>query len=105
MHIVRHQLCGTSFQPALLSSWLHEIQFDHQMYVALFVIFPNIVQNIFFIDQPPIEEIIEEEKSARKSTPETEKEKSRDRDVSLSMAPLPIPLGPLGGFAGKNIVI
>ncbi|XP_053969856.1 protein unc-79 homolog isoform X6 [Anastrepha ludens] len=48
----------------------------------------------------PIEDIIEEEKSSRKSPPESDKEKSRDRDVSLSMAPLPIPLGPLGGFAG-----
>lgn len=47
----------------------------------------------------PIEDIIEEEKSSRKSPPESEKEKTRD--VSLSMAPLPIPLGPLGGFAGK----
>ncbi|XP_054738511.1 protein unc-79 homolog [Anastrepha obliqua] len=47
----------------------------------------------------PIEDIIEEEKSSRKSPPESDKEKSRDRDVSLSMAPLPIPLGPLGGFA------
>ncbi|XP_032588386.1 protein unc-79 homolog isoform X5 [Drosophila mojavensis] len=46
----------------------------------------------------PIEDIIEEEKSSRKSPPESEKEKTRD--VSLSMAPLPIPLGPLGGFAG-----
>ncbi|XP_017968879.1 protein unc-79 homolog isoform X4 [Drosophila navojoa] len=45
----------------------------------------------------PIEDIIEEEKSSRKSPPESEKEKTRD--VSLSMAPLPIPLGPLGGFA------
>ncbi|XP_011203722.2 protein unc-79 homolog isoform X4 [Bactrocera dorsalis] len=48
----------------------------------------------------PIEDIIEEEKSSRKSPPESDKEKSRERDVSLSMAPLPIPLGPLGGFAG-----
>ncbi|XP_037956514.1 protein unc-79 homolog isoform X2 [Teleopsis dalmanni] len=48
----------------------------------------------------PIEDLIEEEKSSRKSPPESDKEKSRDRDVSLSMAPLPIPLGPLGGFAG-----
>ncbi|XP_017112167.1 protein unc-79 homolog isoform X2 [Drosophila elegans] len=48
----------------------------------------------------PIEDIIEEEKSSRKSPPESDKEKTRDRDVSLSMAPLPIPLGPLGGFAG-----
>ncbi|XP_036332935.1 protein unc-79 homolog isoform X5 [Rhagoletis pomonella] len=48
----------------------------------------------------PIEDIIEEEKSSRKSPPESDKEKSRDRDISLSMAPLPIPLGPLGGFAG-----
>ncbi|XP_036332917.1 protein unc-79 homolog isoform X3 [Rhagoletis pomonella] len=47
----------------------------------------------------PIEDIIEEEKSSRKSPPESDKEKSRDRDISLSMAPLPIPLGPLGGFA------
>ncbi|XP_043862313.1 protein unc-79 homolog isoform X7 [Drosophila santomea] len=47
----------------------------------------------------PIEDIIEEEKSSRKSPPESDKEKTRDRDVSLSMAPLPIPLGPLGGFA------
>ncbi|XP_011203718.2 protein unc-79 homolog isoform X2 [Bactrocera dorsalis] len=47
----------------------------------------------------PIEDIIEEEKSSRKSPPESDKEKSRERDVSLSMAPLPIPLGPLGGFA------
>ncbi|SPP83777.1 protein unc-79 homolog isoform X4 [Drosophila guanche] len=46
----------------------------------------------------PIEDIIEEEKSSRKSPPESDKEKTRD--VSLSMAPLPIPLGPLGGFAG-----
>ncbi|XP_022215822.2 protein unc-79 homolog isoform X4 [Drosophila obscura] len=45
----------------------------------------------------PIEDIIEEEKSSRKSPPESDKEKTRD--VSLSMAPLPIPLGPLGGFA------
>ncbi|XP_039969068.1 protein unc-79 homolog isoform X8 [Bactrocera tryoni] len=49
----------------------------------------------------PIEDIIEEEKSSRKSPPESDKEKSRERDVSLSMAPLPIPLGPLGGFAGS----
>ncbi|XP_059218137.1 protein unc-79 homolog isoform X4 [Stomoxys calcitrans] len=48
----------------------------------------------------PIEEIIEEEKSSRKSPPESDKEKTRERDVSLSMAPLPIPLGPLGGFSG-----
>ncbi|XP_030374944.1 protein unc-79 homolog isoform X3 [Scaptodrosophila lebanonensis] len=48
----------------------------------------------------PIEDIIEEEKSSRKSPPESDKEKTRERDVSLSMAPLPIPLGPLGGFAG-----
>ncbi|XP_023291299.2 protein unc-79 homolog isoform X9 [Lucilia cuprina] len=48
----------------------------------------------------PIEDIIEEEKSSRKSPPESDKEKSRERDVSLSMAPLPIPLGPLGGFSG-----
>ncbi|XP_073838651.1 UNC-79 domain-containing protein isoform X11 [Musca autumnalis] len=48
----------------------------------------------------PIEEIIEEEKSSRKSPPESDKDKTRDRDVSLSMAPLPIPLGPLGGFSG-----
>ncbi|XP_055852716.1 protein unc-79 homolog isoform X5 [Episyrphus balteatus] len=56
---------------------------------------------------PPIEEVVEEEKSSRKSPPETDKEKSRDRDVSLSMAPLPIPLGPLGGFAedGKLIIM
>ncbi|XP_055384456.1 protein unc-79 homolog isoform X2 [Condylostylus longicornis] len=47
---------------------------------------------------PPIEENVDDEKSARKSPPENDKEKSRD--VSLSMAPLPIPLGPLGGFAG-----
>ncbi|XP_046804235.1 protein unc-79 homolog isoform X8 [Lucilia cuprina] len=47
----------------------------------------------------PIEDIIEEEKSSRKSPPESDKEKSRERDVSLSMAPLPIPLGPLGGFS------
>ncbi|XP_058979224.1 protein unc-79 homolog isoform X9 [Musca domestica] len=47
----------------------------------------------------PIEEIIEEEKSSRKSPPESDKEKTRERDVSLSMAPLPIPLGPLGGFS------
>ncbi|XP_059622044.1 protein unc-79 homolog [Phlebotomus argentipes] len=48
---------------------------------------------------PPIEEIFDDERSARKSPPETEKEpKGRDRDVSLSMAPLPIPLGPLGGL-------
>ncbi|XP_030374943.1 protein unc-79 homolog isoform X2 [Scaptodrosophila lebanonensis] len=47
----------------------------------------------------PIEDIIEEEKSSRKSPPESDKEKTRERDVSLSMAPLPIPLGPLGGFA------
>ncbi|XP_073838641.1 UNC-79 domain-containing protein isoform X10 [Musca autumnalis] len=47
----------------------------------------------------PIEEIIEEEKSSRKSPPESDKDKTRDRDVSLSMAPLPIPLGPLGGFS------
>jgi len=53
---------------------------------------------VFF--QIPIEDIIEEEKSSRKSPPESDKEKTRDRDVSLSMAPLPIPLGPLGGFAG-----
>ncbi|XP_067614407.1 protein unc-79 homolog isoform X4 [Eurosta solidaginis] len=55
----------------------------------------------------PIEDIIEEEKSSRKSPPESDKEKSRDRDVSLSMAPLPIPLGPLGGFAddGKIIIM
>lgn len=52
------------------------------------------------IFQVPIEDIIEEEKSSRKSPPESDKEKTRDRDVSLSMAPLPIPLGPLGGFAG-----
>ncbi|XP_068152155.1 protein unc-79 homolog isoform X2 [Drosophila tropicalis] len=55
----------------------------------------------------PIEDIIEEEKSSRKSPPESDKEKSRERDVSLSMAPLPIPLGPLGGFAddGKIIIM
>ncbi|GAB0098713.1 protein unc-79 homolog [Sergentomyia squamirostris] len=48
---------------------------------------------------PPIEEIFDDERSARKSPPETEKEpKGRDRDISLSMAPLPIPLGPLGGL-------
>ncbi|KAM7364575.1 UNC-79 domain-containing protein isoform 2-T2 [Cochliomyia hominivorax] len=41
----------------------------------------------------PIENIIEEEKSSRKSPPESDKEKTRERDVSLSMAPLPIPLG------------
>ncbi|XP_032597648.1 protein unc-79 homolog isoform X4 [Drosophila grimshawi] len=50
----------------------------------------------------PIEDIIEEEKSSRKSPPESDKEKSRERDVSLSMAPLPIPLGPLGGFADHD---
>uniref|UniRef100_A0A1B0B383 Protein unc-79 homolog n=1 Tax=Glossina palpalis gambiensis TaxID=67801 RepID=A0A1B0B383_9MUSC len=48
----------------------------------------------------PLEDIIEEEKSSRKSPPEGDKEKTRERDVSLSMAPLPIPLGPLGGFSG-----
>ncbi|XP_058979217.1 protein unc-79 homolog isoform X2 [Musca domestica] len=55
----------------------------------------------------PIEEIIEEEKSSRKSPPESDKEKTRERDVSLSMAPLPIPLGPLGGFSddGKIIIM
>ncbi|XP_046804229.1 protein unc-79 homolog isoform X2 [Lucilia cuprina] len=55
----------------------------------------------------PIEDIIEEEKSSRKSPPESDKEKSRERDVSLSMAPLPIPLGPLGGFSddGKIIIM
>ncbi|KAL9895820.1 UNC-79 domain-containing protein isoform 4-T5 [Glossina fuscipes fuscipes] len=47
----------------------------------------------------PLEDIIEEEKSSRKSPPEGDKEKTRERDVSLSMAPLPIPLGPLGGFS------
>lgn len=47
--------------------------------------------------QPPIEEVIEEEKPSRKSPPDSDK--SRDRDISLSMAPLPIPL-PLG-FGGK----
>lgn len=55
------------------------------------------------LSQIPIEDIIEEEKSSRKSPPESDKEKSRERDVSLSMAPLPIPLGPLGGFAGASI--
>ncbi|XP_055716676.1 protein unc-79 homolog isoform X6 [Phlebotomus papatasi] len=55
---------------------------------------------------PPIEEIFDDERSARKSPPETEKEaKGRDRDVSLSMAPLPIPLGPLGGFSGPVPVV
>ncbi|XP_038110172.1 protein unc-79 homolog isoform X9 [Culex quinquefasciatus] len=45
----------------------------------------------------PLPEIIDDEKIARKSPPESDKEnKIRDRDVSLSMAPLPIPLGPLG---------
>lgn len=53
----------------------------------------------YFSLQPPIEEIIDDEKP-RKSPPESEKE-SKGRDVSLSMAPLPIPLGPLGGFAGN----
>uniref|UniRef100_A0A1A9X1K3 Protein unc-79 homolog n=1 Tax=Glossina brevipalpis TaxID=37001 RepID=A0A1A9X1K3_9MUSC len=48
----------------------------------------------------PLEDIIEDEKSSRKSPPEGDKEKTRERDVSLSMAPLPIPLGPLGGFSG-----
>ncbi|XP_055321973.1 protein unc-79 homolog isoform X3 [Sitodiplosis mosellana] len=42
---------------------------------------------------PPIEEVIEDEKPLRKSPPDSDK--SRDRDISLSMAPLPIPL-PLG---------
>ncbi|XP_031621809.1 protein unc-79 homolog isoform X2 [Contarinia nasturtii] len=42
---------------------------------------------------PPVEEVIEDEKPSRKSPPDSDK--SRDRDVSLSMAPLPIPL-PLG---------
>ncbi|XP_055534332.1 protein unc-79 homolog isoform X4 [Wyeomyia smithii] len=46
---------------------------------------------------PPLVEVIEDEKPSRKSPPESEKDnKNRDRDVSLSMAPLPIPLGPLG---------
>ncbi|XP_055534340.1 protein unc-79 homolog isoform X11 [Wyeomyia smithii] len=45
---------------------------------------------------PPLVEVIEDEKPSRKSPPESEKDnKNRDRDVSLSMAPLPIPLGPL----------
>lgn len=52
--------------------------------------------------QIPIEDIIEEEKSSRKSPPENDKEKNRERDVSLSMAPLPIPLGPLGGLSGNE---
>ncbi|XP_055589112.1 protein unc-79 homolog isoform X2 [Uranotaenia lowii] len=45
---------------------------------------------------PPLVDIIDDDKPSRKSPPESEKEsKSRERDVSLSMAPLPIPLGPL----------
>lgn len=52
----------------------------------------------FFPLQPPVEEIIEDEKQARKSPPDSDKSKDRDRDISLSMAPLPIPL-PLG-FGG-----
>lgn len=55
--------------------------------------------NTFYF-QPPIEEIVDDEKSARKSPPDSDKSKERERDVSLSMAPLPIPLGPLG-FGGK----
>ena len=50
--------------------------------------------------QPPVEDVFEDEKSARKSPPESEKE-TKGRDVSLSMAPLPIPLGPLGGLSGN----
>lgn len=56
---------------------------------------------IFF--QPPIVVVIDDDKPVRKSPPESEKESKRDREICLSMAPLPIPLGPLGGFAGKNI--
>ena len=49
--------------------------------------------------QPPLEDIFDDEKSAKRSPPESEKDaKIRDRDVSLSMAPLPIPLGPLGNY-------
>lgn len=44
--------------------------------------------------------MIEDEKAARKSPPDSDRNKERYRDVSLSMAPLPIPLGPLG-FGGK----
>ncbi|XP_053676788.1 protein unc-79 homolog isoform X2 [Anopheles nili] len=44
---------------------------------------------------PPLQTVIDDEKS-RKSPPELEKEvKSNERDMSLSMAPMHIPLGPL----------
>uniref|UniRef100_A0A182N8V5 Protein unc-79 homolog n=1 Tax=Anopheles dirus TaxID=7168 RepID=A0A182N8V5_9DIPT len=44
---------------------------------------------------PPLQTVIDDEKT-RKSPPELEKEvKSNERDMSLSMAPLHIPLGPL----------
>lgn len=47
-------------------------------------------------------EFVDDEKSARKSPPESEKDsKGRDRDITLSITPFPIPLGPLGGFTGK----
>ncbi|KAL5284179.1 UNC79 family protein [Megaselia abdita] len=57
---------------------------------------------------PPIVQVIEDEKSSRKSPPDNDKDKSRERDMCLSMAPLPIPLGPLGGFAddpGKILIM
>lgn len=70
--------------------------------------FPNTIHTITLqnkiLTQPPIEEtIIEDEKTARKSPPETEKENKRDKDMSLAMAPLPIPMG-IGGLAGKIFV-
>lgn len=49
--------------------------------------------------------VIDDDKPARKSPPESDKESKRDRsEICLSMAPLPIPLGPLGGFAGNTIL-
>ncbi|XP_050087901.1 protein unc-79 homolog isoform X2 [Anopheles aquasalis] len=45
---------------------------------------------------PPLQTVVDDEKS-RKTPPDQEKEtKPSDRDMSLSMAPLHIPLGPLG---------
>lgn len=60
---------------------------------------------IFILFQPPIVIVIDDDKPARKSPPESEKESKRDREICLSMAPLPIPLGPLGGFAGNKHLI
>uniref|UniRef100_U5EPZ1 Protein unc-79 homolog n=1 Tax=Corethrella appendiculata TaxID=1370023 RepID=U5EPZ1_9DIPT len=51
----------------------------------------------------PLEDTFDDEKSVRKSPPESEKDSKNREMSSLLSAPLPIPLGPLGGFAGKII--